>query len=139
MIALGLRFRFLHSHREVGRPALQRSKEVQDEPVARYLAAGQERGEIRTDLPIQGMRSLIQAMAVAAWTTSTRATSTRRRPPGCSATRWSRSWSRVEPVYPSAGGVGVSGGAGPVLAAAAAMTASARPRQSSSTCISISP
>lgn len=66
MIALGLRFRFLHSHREVGRPALQRSKEVEDEPVARYLAAGQGRGEIRTDLPIQWMRSLIQAMAVAA-------------------------------------------------------------------------
>lgn len=66
MIALGLRFRFLHSHRELGRPALQQSKEVEDEPVGQYLSAGQERGEIRADMPVQWMRTLIQALAVAA-------------------------------------------------------------------------
>lgn len=66
LIELGLRFHFLQSHRELGWPALRKSKEIEDEPVARYLAVAQGRGEIRSDLPISWMRSLIQAMSVAA-------------------------------------------------------------------------
>ena len=66
LIDLGLRFRFLQGHRALGRPALRESKEADDEPVARYLTAARERGDIRTDLPLAWMRSLIQAMALAA-------------------------------------------------------------------------
>ena len=65
-IELGLRFGFLSAHSDVGQPAMRGSKEVEDEPVARFLVRAQRSGEIRADLPLGWMRSLIQALAVAA-------------------------------------------------------------------------
>lgn len=66
MIELGLRFRFLHSHRNVGRQTLEESRQVPDDPVRLYLTAAQERGEVRADFPPQWIASTIQALAIAA-------------------------------------------------------------------------
>jgi len=65
-IELGLKFGFLSAHSDVGQPTMRGSKEVEDEPVARFLVRAQRNGEIRADLPLGWMRSLIQALAVAA-------------------------------------------------------------------------
>lgn len=66
MIELGLRYRFLHSYRNVGQPTLDESKQVPDDPVRVYLEAAQERGEVRPELPSQWIASTIQALAIAA-------------------------------------------------------------------------
>jgi len=66
MIEIGLRYRFLHSYRHVGQPALDDSKQVPDDPVRVYLSAAQERGEVNPDLPPQWIASTIQALAIAA-------------------------------------------------------------------------
>lgn len=66
MIDLGLRFRFLHSYRNVGQPALEDSKQVPDDPVRVYLREAQRRGEVRPGLPDQWIASTIQALAIAA-------------------------------------------------------------------------
>lgn len=65
-IELGLRFRFLSSHADVGQPAMRESKEVEDEPVARFLERTQRSGGVRADMPLGWMRSVIQALSVAA-------------------------------------------------------------------------
>lgn len=66
MVELGLRFRFLHSYRNVGQQTLDESKQVPDDPVRLYLTAAQERGEVRPELPMQWIASTIQALAIAA-------------------------------------------------------------------------
>src|SRR5665809_25774 len=65
-VELGLRFGFLSGHSDVGQPTMRGSKEVEDEPVARFLERSQRSGEVRVDLPLGWMRSVIQALAVAA-------------------------------------------------------------------------
>lgn len=66
MVDLGLRFRFLHSYRNVGQPALEDSKQVPDDPVRVYLREAQSRGEVRPGLPDQWIASTVQALAIAA-------------------------------------------------------------------------
>ncbi len=66
MIAVGLRYRFLNAYRELGRAAMQEGKEDEGDPVGLYLVAAQGRGDIRPDVPIQWMMSLVQALSVAA-------------------------------------------------------------------------
>lgn len=66
MVELGLRFRFLHSYRNLGLPALEDSKQVPDDPVRVYLTEAQRRGEVRPELPPQWIATTIQALAIAA-------------------------------------------------------------------------
>lgn len=66
MVELGLRFRFLHSYRNVGQQTLSESKQVPDDPVRVYLDEAQRRGEVRPDLPSQWIASIIQALTIAA-------------------------------------------------------------------------
>jgi AcrR family transcriptional regulator len=66
MMQIGLRFRFLHSHRHLGRQALDDSKQVPDDPVRMYLAEARERGELRPGQSDQWIASTIQALAIAA-------------------------------------------------------------------------
>jgi hypothetical protein len=66
MIELGLRYRFLHTYRNVGQPTLDESKQEPDDPVRRYLVEAQKRGEVRSDFPPQWIASTIAALAIAA-------------------------------------------------------------------------
>jgi AcrR family transcriptional regulator len=66
MIDLGLKYRFLHSYRNVGQETLDESKQVPDDPVRVYLDAAQARGEVRDDFPSQWIATTIQALAIAA-------------------------------------------------------------------------
>ncbi len=65
MVEIGERFRFLHSHIEIGAAALADSIEIADDPVRMLLVEGQERGSIRADAPIGWMQSLMQSTAMA--------------------------------------------------------------------------
>ena len=66
MIDLGLRYRFLHSYRNVGQPTLDESKQMPSDPVRVYLDAAQARGEVRADYTSQWIATTIQALAIAA-------------------------------------------------------------------------
>jgi AcrR family transcriptional regulator len=66
MIDLGLKYRFLHSYRNVGQETLDESKQVPDDPVRVYLDEAQARGEVRGDYPSQWIATTIQALAIAA-------------------------------------------------------------------------
>lgn len=66
MVEIGLRFRFLHSYRNVGQQTISDSKQVPDDPVRLYLDEAQQRGEVRPELPSQWIASIIQALAIAA-------------------------------------------------------------------------
>lgn len=66
LIDMGAEFQFLLGNQAHGKPALQRGRESPQSPVRRYLAAAQERGELREDLPVQWMMSMFQALTVVA-------------------------------------------------------------------------
>jgi AcrR family transcriptional regulator len=66
MIDLGLRYRFLHTYRNVGQDTLDESKQQPDDPVRRYLVEAQKRGEVRSDFTPQWIASTIAALAIAA-------------------------------------------------------------------------
>ena len=51
LAGFGLRFRFLYSHREEARPALDSFARSPDTLLANYLRSAAERGEVRDDLP----------------------------------------------------------------------------------------
>lgn len=64
-VLLGDRFRFLSSFRSET-TVLDESKTDSDDPVAEYLRERQARGEVRAELPIPWVQSMIFAMSVAA-------------------------------------------------------------------------
>ncbi len=65
MVEIGVRFRFLHSHLELGAEAFANSKEMSDDPVRTFLLEAQRTGELRDDAPVGWMQSLMQSTAIA--------------------------------------------------------------------------
>lgn len=65
MISIGERFRFLRAHIDLGVQALAESLGIPDDPVRRFLVAAVDAGELRDDVPISWMQSLMQSTAMA--------------------------------------------------------------------------
>lgn len=65
MVEIGVRFRFLHSHLELGAEVFANSKEMPDDPVRTFLLEAQRTGELRDDAPVGWMQSLMQSTAIA--------------------------------------------------------------------------
>jgi AcrR family transcriptional regulator len=65
MVEIGVRFRFLHSHLELGAEAFANGKRMPDDPVRAFLLEAQAEGELRADAPVGWMQSLMQSTAIA--------------------------------------------------------------------------
>lgn len=65
MVAIGERFRFLRAHLDLGVQALAESKNIPDDPVRGFLVAAAEAGDLRGDVPISWMQSMMQSSAMA--------------------------------------------------------------------------
>jgi AcrR family transcriptional regulator len=65
IIAIGDRYAFLDAHPELRERALNDNGPAGD-PLATYLAAAQERGEIRQDLPVAWMLTSLRGLAIVA-------------------------------------------------------------------------
>lgn len=65
MVAIGLRFRFLHAHLEIGAKVLAESKTIPDDPVRVFLVEARAAGALRADAPLSWMQSLMQSSAMA--------------------------------------------------------------------------
>lgn len=65
LISIGERFRFLHGSEKLGAEAFAESKEVSDDPVRLFLLERREIGEIREDVPLGWMQSMVQVTAMA--------------------------------------------------------------------------
>jgi AcrR family transcriptional regulator len=65
IIAIGDRFAFLDAHPELRERALGENGPAGD-PLGAYLAAAQERGEIRADLPVAWMLTTLRGLAIVA-------------------------------------------------------------------------
>ncbi len=61
---LGLQFRFLYSHRDVTKPALQRLSRTGEDPLSDYLREARGRGDIRTDMSLEWLMSVQLALAL---------------------------------------------------------------------------
>lgn len=65
IVGIGLRFQYLHGMRQLGDEVLTESRLNPDDPVRLYLAAAIERGEIRPELPLQWILTMISATTTA--------------------------------------------------------------------------
>jgi AcrR family transcriptional regulator len=65
IVAIGDRYRFLDSHRHIRDVALARAEADGVDPLEGYLAAAQERGELREDMPVPWMLATIRALGIA--------------------------------------------------------------------------
>lgn len=65
-VDLALRFGRLFASRDGVSPAYEAFKRDENSPARRFLAAARERSQIRTDMPVAWMRSVIQAVTFAA-------------------------------------------------------------------------
>lgn len=65
MVEIGERFRFLRAHLELGMEALAESKQVPDDPVHIFLVEAIDAGELRDDVPVSWIQSLMQSSAMA--------------------------------------------------------------------------
>jgi AcrR family transcriptional regulator len=66
MIDFGLEFRFLLSNAAAGKPALKVGRESSQSPVRVYVEAARERGELRSDFPVQWVMSVGQSLMIVA-------------------------------------------------------------------------
>ena len=66
LIDFGAEFRFLASNQGYGKRAMQQGREASSSPIRNWLREAQDQGELRTDLPLQWMASLVQALALVA-------------------------------------------------------------------------
>lgn len=64
LAGFGLRFRFLYSHREEARPALDSFARSPETLLATYLRAAAERGEVRDDLPPEWIVAQFVALTI---------------------------------------------------------------------------
>jgi AcrR family transcriptional regulator len=65
-IGLALRFGHLFAARDGASPTYEAFKEDETNPALRFLEAARERGEIRVDMPVGWLRSVIQAVTFTA-------------------------------------------------------------------------
>ncbi|MFN8150091.1 MAG: TetR/AcrR family transcriptional regulator [Solirubrobacterales bacterium] len=65
LIGVGQRFQYLHELRQMGNEVIAESTFDPDDPVRLYVMAAMERGEIRGDLPLQWILTMISATASA--------------------------------------------------------------------------
>lgn len=65
IVGIGLRFQYLHGMRQMGDDVLAESRLNPDDPVRLYLVAATERGEIRPELPLQWILTMISATTTA--------------------------------------------------------------------------
>jgi AcrR family transcriptional regulator len=63
IVGIGRRYQFLESQRQQGEEVLTESTLDPDDPVRHFLVAARRRGEVRSDLPVQWMLSMMSAMA----------------------------------------------------------------------------
>ena len=66
MIDFGLEFRFLLSNAAVGKPVLKVGRESPESPVRMYMETARQRGELRSDFPVQWMMSVGQSLMIVA-------------------------------------------------------------------------
>jgi AcrR family transcriptional regulator len=67
IVEIGERYRFLDSHRHIREVALASAEAGAgtEDPLERYLAAAQVRGELRDDMPVSWMLATIRALGIA--------------------------------------------------------------------------
>jgi len=63
IIGIGRRYQFLQSQRQQGEEVLVESTLDPDDPVRHFLTASQEKGDVRRDIPVQWMLSMMSSMA----------------------------------------------------------------------------
>jgi AcrR family transcriptional regulator len=63
IVGIGRRYQFLESQRQHGEEVLTESTLDPDDPVRHFLIAAQRCGEVRSDLPVQWVLSMMSAMA----------------------------------------------------------------------------
>jgi AcrR family transcriptional regulator len=66
IIAIGDRYRFLDAHPDMRERTLEGRDAAGSDPLDRYLTAAQERGEVRTDLPVSWMLTTLRGLGVVA-------------------------------------------------------------------------
>jgi AcrR family transcriptional regulator len=66
IIAIGDRYRFLDAHPELRERTLSLAGESREDPLERYLAECQARGEVRDDLPVAWMLTTLRGLGVVA-------------------------------------------------------------------------
>lgn len=64
-VELGVRFRFVYDHPEVTMRPIQTRTRVGDSSAAAFLQAAQDRGEVRSDLPVRWMTALVLSLTMA--------------------------------------------------------------------------
>lgn len=65
IVGIGLRFQHLHEMRQLGDDVITESRLNPDDPVRRFLVVAAERGEIRPELPVQWIQTMISAITTA--------------------------------------------------------------------------
>jgi YD repeat-containing protein len=63
IIAIADRYRFLHGSRPLGEELISASVRDPDQPLRRFLAAAQERGEVHRDLPVDWIVIAVNGLA----------------------------------------------------------------------------
>lgn len=66
IVEIGERYRFLDRHRYMRDTALATAEAATDDPLEGYLGAAQSRGEVRTDMSVGWMVSMIRGLSYAA-------------------------------------------------------------------------
>jgi AcrR family transcriptional regulator len=66
IMAIGDRYRFLDAHPELRERTLALGGELREDPLERYLAEAQTRGEVRGDLPVAWMLTTLRGLGVVA-------------------------------------------------------------------------